>query len=356
MKLVLEDTRPSQVLTREAFENAISAIAATGGSTNGVLHLLAIAAEAGRRALDRRLRHDLGAHADRRRHQARRPLRRDRPLQGGRRRASSRASSCAAASSTRTSPESTVERCARSPTAPTSGRPGRRRLLGRPAQGHRRAGDPARQPRAGRLRREARRPRARPPSRACARLRLGGSLLRRRQGARDRAGRRDRDPLRGAGRRPRHARDAARHGVARGRGSRRRGRPDHRRPLLRRDPRADGRARRTRGVPRRADRARPRRRHDRRRRRNAAARRSRCRGRAERRAAEWTQPEPRYATGVFAKYAAAVGSASEGATHDERCLAPMPSLRDGVPDRSRAGSACAASGRSSRSTTGTRSA
>ena len=47
MRLVEEDTRPSQVLTREAFENAIAAIAATGGSTNGVLHLLAIAAEAG---------------------------------------------------------------------------------------------------------------------------------------------------------------------------------------------------------------------------------------------------------------------------------------------------------------------
>jgi dihydroxy-acid dehydratase len=47
MKLVVEDTRPSSVLTREAFENAIAAIAATGGSTNGVLHLLAIAAEAG---------------------------------------------------------------------------------------------------------------------------------------------------------------------------------------------------------------------------------------------------------------------------------------------------------------------
>jgi dihydroxy-acid dehydratase len=46
-KLVLEDTRPSSILTREAFENAIAAIAATGGSTNGVLHLLAIAAEAG---------------------------------------------------------------------------------------------------------------------------------------------------------------------------------------------------------------------------------------------------------------------------------------------------------------------
>jgi dihydroxy-acid dehydratase len=34
------------------------------------------------------------------------------------------------------------------------------------------------------------------------------------------------------------------------------------------------------------------------------------------RASGWTQPEPRYATGVFAKYAATVGSASEGArTH-----------------------------------------
>jgi len=40
MKLVVDDTRPSQVLTREAFENAISGIAASGGSTNGVLHLL----------------------------------------------------------------------------------------------------------------------------------------------------------------------------------------------------------------------------------------------------------------------------------------------------------------------------
>jgi dihydroxy-acid dehydratase len=47
MKLVVDDTRPSQVLTRDAFENAITAIAATGGSTNGVLHLLAIAAEVG---------------------------------------------------------------------------------------------------------------------------------------------------------------------------------------------------------------------------------------------------------------------------------------------------------------------
>jgi dihydroxy-acid dehydratase len=47
MELVRDDVRPSSVLTREAIENAIAAIAATGGSTNGVLHLLAIARELG---------------------------------------------------------------------------------------------------------------------------------------------------------------------------------------------------------------------------------------------------------------------------------------------------------------------
>src|SRR5262249_18187009 len=47
MNLVREDIRPSQILTREAFENAIAAVAGSGGSTNGVLHLLAIAREAG---------------------------------------------------------------------------------------------------------------------------------------------------------------------------------------------------------------------------------------------------------------------------------------------------------------------
>ena len=47
MDLVRSNTRPSDILTHEAFENAIASIAATGGSTNGVLHLLAIAREAG---------------------------------------------------------------------------------------------------------------------------------------------------------------------------------------------------------------------------------------------------------------------------------------------------------------------
>jgi dihydroxy-acid dehydratase len=47
VRLVQEDTRPSQIVTRRSIENAIASIAATGGSTNGVLHLLAIAREAG---------------------------------------------------------------------------------------------------------------------------------------------------------------------------------------------------------------------------------------------------------------------------------------------------------------------
>jgi dihydroxy-acid dehydratase len=38
--------RPRQLMTREAFENAIASVAATGGSTNSVLHLLAMAREA----------------------------------------------------------------------------------------------------------------------------------------------------------------------------------------------------------------------------------------------------------------------------------------------------------------------
>jgi len=46
MNLLAQDIRPRQILTKEAFENAIAAVMALGGSTNAVLHLLAIAYEA----------------------------------------------------------------------------------------------------------------------------------------------------------------------------------------------------------------------------------------------------------------------------------------------------------------------
>ena len=47
MDLVRDDIRPSVFVTRPAIDNAIASVAATGGSTNGVLHLLAIAHEFG---------------------------------------------------------------------------------------------------------------------------------------------------------------------------------------------------------------------------------------------------------------------------------------------------------------------
>jgi len=47
MDMLRRDLRPSQILTRKSIENAIASVAATGGSTNAVLHLLAIALEAG---------------------------------------------------------------------------------------------------------------------------------------------------------------------------------------------------------------------------------------------------------------------------------------------------------------------
>jgi dihydroxy-acid dehydratase len=47
MQLVKDGVRPRDIMTRAALENAIASVAATGGSTNAVLHLLAIAREAG---------------------------------------------------------------------------------------------------------------------------------------------------------------------------------------------------------------------------------------------------------------------------------------------------------------------
>jgi dihydroxy-acid dehydratase len=47
MRLLADGVRPRDILTIKAFENAITTLAAMGGSTNGVLHLLAIAREAG---------------------------------------------------------------------------------------------------------------------------------------------------------------------------------------------------------------------------------------------------------------------------------------------------------------------
>jgi dihydroxy-acid dehydratase len=47
MDLLRRDLKPRDILTHAAFENAIASVATTGGSTNAVLHLLALAKEAG---------------------------------------------------------------------------------------------------------------------------------------------------------------------------------------------------------------------------------------------------------------------------------------------------------------------
>jgi dihydroxy-acid dehydratase len=47
MGLVRDDTRPSTLVTRSSIDNAVAGVAATGGSTNAVLHMLAIAREFG---------------------------------------------------------------------------------------------------------------------------------------------------------------------------------------------------------------------------------------------------------------------------------------------------------------------
>jgi dihydroxy-acid dehydratase len=47
MRVLAEDLRPSRIITRESLENSIACVCASGGSTNAVLHLLAVAREAG---------------------------------------------------------------------------------------------------------------------------------------------------------------------------------------------------------------------------------------------------------------------------------------------------------------------
>ena len=47
MELAKQGIKPSQIITRQSLENAITSVAASGGSTNAVLHFIAIAHESG---------------------------------------------------------------------------------------------------------------------------------------------------------------------------------------------------------------------------------------------------------------------------------------------------------------------
>src|SRR6185295_8576437 len=47
VEMVWEDLRPSKILTEDAFENAVTTVLALGGSTNALVHLIAMARRAG---------------------------------------------------------------------------------------------------------------------------------------------------------------------------------------------------------------------------------------------------------------------------------------------------------------------
>ena len=164
---------PESLVTREALENAIVGVTGTGGSTNGVLHLLAIADEAG---VELQLE-------DFDRLSAATPVVTSltpggRYVAGDLHRVGGKAAVMKQLLGHLHGDAATVDgRDARRP----RGRRSRSRRRGararRPAvQARRRAPRPARQPRARRRRREARRPRAARAHRARARLRLGGRL------------------------------------------------------------------------------------------------------------------------------------------------------------------------------------
>ncbi len=281
MRLVREDVRPSQIVTREALENAAASVAATGGSTNGVLHVLAIARELGiafsiddfdtiasRTPIVASLKpggkyvatdiFDAGGVALVARELARRDL-----IHAGAMTVDGRTLGEIAEQAVET-PGQPVVVSIEAPIKPTGGLAVLRgnlspegcvvKLAGHERTSHR---GPAR---------------VFESEEECfaavkaRRIEAGDVIVIRYEGP---------------ARRPRHAGDAARHRRHRRRGTGGGRCADHRRPLLRGDPRADGRPRHARGGPRRADRDRARRRHDpvRHRRTGAAGRAERRRGR-----------------------------------------------------------------------------
>ena len=154
MRLLEQDLKPSDVITRGSLENAIAAVAATGGSTNGVLHLLAVAYEAG---IDLELE-------DFDRISSRTPLLADlKP--GGRFVAADLYRAGGVGAGGQAAPRSRRAERGRAhghrPHDRRGGARGRggagaggRAPAGQPAEGNRRPRDPARQPRPGGLRRE----------------------------------------------------------------------------------------------------------------------------------------------------------------------------------------------------------
>ena len=257
MHLLELDIRPRQIMTKEAFENAIAVVMALGGSTNAVLHLLAIAYEA-RVELELDDFNRIGARvphiADMKPHGKYHMTDLDRVggvpvvmqelldaglLHGD----------CLTVTG-KTMAENLAD------ARPAGARRRRRAPARRPDPRAGRHRGPPRLARAEGQRREGRRASTiaastAPPACSTARTLAMEAIL----AGQDQARRHRRDPLRGPEGRPGHARDARGHRRDEGRRPRRRRRARHRRPLLRRHARL---LRRATSRPRRSTAARSR--------------------------------------------------------------------------------------------------
>ena len=256
MDVLARGQRPSDIITRESLENAIAAVAMSGGSTNGVLHLLAVANEAGieldiddfdRISSKTPLTCDLspgGRYLATHLHEAGGvPVVASRLLEAGLLHEGAQTVTGKTIGELARAAQETegqqVVRPLSNPLKPTGGLAILRGNLAPEGCVVKLAGH------------------ERVHHSGPARVFDGeeGAMLAVTTGP-DRGGRRGRDPQRGPRRRPRHARDARRHGRDRRRRARRQRRADHRRALLRRHARLHGRPRRARGRPRRPDRRR----------------------------------------------------------------------------------------------------
>ena len=243
LRLVAEDLRPDRLVTRKSLENSIAASTSTVGSTNSILHTLAFAREAGIEftlddieAISRRT----PVIADMR--PTGRYVALDMYRAGGLRLLAQRLIEGGLIDG---STPTVTGRTLGEEAAEAQEKPGQDVIvsLDAPLKGDRRPDRAARQPRARRRGGQAQGHRAAAASRPGAGLRQRGGRLRRHRQPGDSPRRRGRHPLRGAGRRPWHARDAADHGGA-GRSGPGAGRDDgHRRAFQRRHARPDDRPR-----------------------------------------------------------------------------------------------------------------
>ena len=176
MELYKRDIRPKQIMTSGAFQNAIASVMATGGSTNAVLHLLAIARDAGIPLTIEEFDKISAQNSDPHRFEARRALRRAGHVRC-RRHAPARKISAASGTTARRHHRLWPEPFRRNCRGQGNWRAGSNSFARESAQERRRHRHSSRLARSRRLRGQTFRTRARIPQRPRARVRFRGSLL-----------------------------------------------------------------------------------------------------------------------------------------------------------------------------------